>query len=151
MPRLQTVVDYIMEQIRRRNVDEIELNVYRRGKPDIYERTRQFQQAWKVDKSKISGNTVSAKFHYDPDSMGYNPDALIPQHGSTDPAWGDAREYLAELIYNGASGQKYGDGYWTQRRDAWEGLIRDIDGEDIIKWTRQGFAQAGLTVKKNRG
>lgn len=31
MPRLQIVVDYILEQIRKRNVDEIEVNVYRRG------------------------------------------------------------------------------------------------------------------------
>ena len=149
MPRLQIVVDYILEQVRKRNVDEIEVNVYRRGTPSEYNRTRQFQQAWKADKSTISGNTASGKFHYDPDSMEY--DAAEAQHGSTDPAWGDAREYLAELIYNGASGPKYGDGYWTQRRDAWDALIEDIDGEDIVKWTRQGFAKAGLTVTKKGG
>lgn len=151
MPRLQIVVDYIMTKIAERNQLEIEANVYRRGKPSIYERTGQFQKAWKADKAQISGMHVQAKFHYEPSEMDLNLTTTIPQHGSTDPAWGDAREYLAELIYNGASGPKYGDGYWTQRRDAWDALIEDIDGEDIIKWTRQGFAQAGLTVTKKRG
>lgn len=85
MPRLQIVVDYILEQIRKRNVDEIEVNVYRRGTPSEYNRTRQFQQAWKADKSTIRGNTASGKFHYDPDSMEYDADeaqhALPTRHG----------------------------------------------------------------------
>ena len=150
MPRLQIVIDYIMAKIAERNQMEIEVNVYRRGTPSVYERTRQFQKAWKADKAQISGMHVQAKFHYEPSEMDFNTSTTIPQHGSTNPDWGDAREYLAELIYNGASGQKYGDGYWTQRRDAWDALIKDIDGADILKWTSEGFAKAGLTARRQR-
>ena len=49
MPRLQIVVDYIMAKIAERNQLEIEANVYRRGTPSAYNRTRQVQHARKPD------------------------------------------------------------------------------------------------------
>lgn len=51
-------------------------------------------------KIAISGNHVKMEFKYDPDEIyTYNP----PIHGSVMPGWGEAKDYLAELIYQGKS------------------------------------------------
>ena len=154
LPKLRNVVDYVMHQIKELNAQLIIDIVYRPMGPHsydgspVYQRTYQFAEAWTVEKTKPPhGMHVEGKFKYFPDVMEYNPDATIPQHGSNDPNWGSAVDYMADLIYNGRSGLKYGKGYWTEKRDAWSALYEELGSEKLEKFFKEGLEREGLNAR----
>lgn len=149
--KIVEVVNYILDKIYETNVDVVDKVVYAAYDPSVYQRTYEFRDSWGTDGAKTSGIHVKGKFEYLPDNMIYNPD--LAQHGSPadydGPKAGDARKYLAEIIYEGLSGYLFGGGAWTKKRDAWDVLLKELDGDKIAKWAEQGFRQAGLSVKFN--
>lgn len=152
MPVIQKAVEYVMNQIYLHNQYLIEKMVYNTFMPEEYQRTYEFEKAWSYDsvtgqKIAISGNHVKMEFKYDPDEIyTYNP----PIHGSVMPGWGEAKDYLAELIYQGKSGPLYGSGPWTKKKDAWAALIKELGTRQFDRYMKDGFAYAGLNVQKHK-
>lgn len=143
MPVLRGVVDYILNQIAILNEEKIEEVVYAAYNPIEYERTYEFKDAWTVNMGRIHNKDVSGSFSYDPSKMSVSLQDY--QHGS--PMSGDAREYLADIIYQGLSGPLFGQGPWCDKRDAWDALIKAIGQKQIHQWTREGLAQYGLKIR----
>lgn len=157
-PPLVVALDYVLQQIAERNEDLIMRIIYNNYNPEVYERTDEFREAWDYSLSS-GGNQVMGTFGYSETSsdagriMHYNPEK--GQHGTPDSfgqdimnAWGDAREYLAEIIYEGKSSKVFGHGPWTRKRDVWLPLIKSIEAKAMTKWFEDGMKYAGLKYRK---
>ena len=158
---MANAIEYTMVKLFEENEDLIEKYVYGAYPELYYDRTKQFLDAWNYKVKKTSSHhmtpsmssRVYAEFYYDPNVMDYVPDKA--QHGSpdwahsaVDKAWGDAREYLADIIYQGKSGPLFGDGPWRNKRDAWTPLINKLDRGKIFTWFEEGMIKQKLKVYK---
>ena len=147
-------INYVIDKIYDENIGAIHDIVYMAYSPEEYERTGDFYRAWGAGTTKVvNERTVEGEFKYNPDKMSI---------GSTDPKssnyaqhigvagdfYGqDARPYLAELIYNGATGSLFGDGAFRKKRDAWEELNKRIGRRKMKQWMKEGLEAAGLKVQ----
>lgn len=167
---MKNAVEYTMVKLFQENEDLIQKYVYNAFDPEWYPRTGEFLDAWnyKVKKTSDHHNVSSAsgrvrgEFYYDPGVMHYNPSQA--QHGTptrdqlyyrqpspetwaeVEKRWGDAREYLADILYEGKSGPLFGDGAWRKKRDAWTPLIGKLDRGRIFTWFEEGMAQQKLKI-----
>ena len=135
-PAIQNALKYTVEKIKEKNEQVVNQIVYAVYSPQMYPRTFELREAWKSE-ANASGASGHATFEYDP--------SKISAHSNlTD----EAVPYLAEIVYQGLAGKIYGEGAWTQARDAWQALL-DACGEDAIKeWFYQGCRQAGLPLER---
>lgn len=150
-PVIKEVIVEILERLDTINKDLINEIVYGAGNPSAYERTYQFRDnAWKIDQSS---RPIAGKTHA---SLDYNPNGMVyvqenAQHGSYYQPPGDAREYLADIIYQGLSGPAFGNGpitgFWAEARDVWSRLIDATEG-NLDQWIQEGFNKRGLKVLK---
>ena len=147
-------INYVIDKIYDENIGAIHEKVYMAYSPEEYERTGDFYRAWGAGTTKVvNERTVEGEFKYKPDKMSI---------GSTDPnssSYGqhiglagdfygqDARPYLAELIYNGATGSLFGDGAFREKRDAWEELNKRIGRRKMKRGREEGLEAAGLKVQ----
>ena len=151
---ISKAINYVIDKIYDENIGAIHDIVYMAYSPEEYERTGDFYRAWGAGTTKVvNERTVEGEFKYNPDKMSI---------GSTDPNssnygqhiglagdfYGqDARPYLAELIYNGATGSLFGDGAFREKRDAWEELNKRIGKRKMKQWMKEGLEAAGLKVQ----
>ena len=151
---ISKAINYVIDKIYDENIGAIHDIVYMAYSPEEYERTGDFYRAWGAGTTKVvNERTVEGEFKYNPDKMSI---------GSTDPKssnyaqhigvagdfYGqDARPYLAELIYNGATGSLFGDGAFRKKRDAWEELNKRIGKRKMKQWMKEGLEAAGLKVQ----
>ncbi len=135
-PAIQSALKYTVEKIKEKNEQVVNQIVYAVYSPQMYSRTFELREAWKGE-ANASGANGHATFEYDP--------SKISAHSNlTD----EAVPYLAEIVYQGLAGKIYGEGVWTQARDAWQALL-DACSEDTIKeWFYQGCRQAGLPIER---
>jgi hypothetical protein len=135
-PAIQSALKYTVEKIKEKNEQVVNQIVYAVYSPQMYPRTFELREAWKGE-ANASGASGHATFEYDP--------SKISAHSNlTD----EAVPYLAEIVYQGLAGKIYGEGAWTQARDAWQALL-DACSEDAIKeWFYQGCRQAGLPIER---
>lgn len=146
--KIEQALDLIIEEIKKQNEAIITKHVYDAGTPEEYQRTYEFRDvAWDVTKAKSQNNTTQAELYYDGEAMTYNP--YLAQHGSEAPNYDDAREYLAEIIYQGKSGEMYGSGYWTRKRNAFFYLVKKLNSGWLNQTIKRAFKQVGLTVIDN--
>ena len=147
-------INYVIDKIYDENIGAIHDIVYMAYSPEEYERTGDFYRAWGAGTTKVvNKRMVEGEFKYKPDKMNI---------GSTDPnssSYGqhiglagdfygqDARPYLAELIYNGATGSLFGDGAFRKKRDAWEELNKRIGRRKMKQWMKEGLESARLKVQ----
>lgn len=158
---MREATEYVMAKMFQENEQLIEKYVYDAYPGEhYYDRTKQFLDAWNYKVKKTSdhhnlsflSNRVFGEFYYDPDVMDYIPDG--GQHGTPSNLpdiqadWGDAREYLADIIYNGKSSHLFGEGPWTRKRDAWSALVNKLDRGKIFTWFEEGMAKQKLKVYK---
>lgn len=142
-------LDYTMRKIVERNKELVLRIVYSAYTPYEYETTMEFLDSWtyKVDAGKSGGTKASGEFLQDYEEMRVNLDKA--QHGSpfeNGPDWWyDAREYLADIIYNGKAGKVFGRGPWTRKRDAWKPLMKTVESK-INMWYRDGLEEAGIVL-----
>lgn len=137
----QTVADKFYEI----NQEEIERVVYGGYTPNIetgvYARTGQFKEAWQKN-VKAGGNSVQASLDYEPTAMQFNPEFW--QHGSS--IGGDARMYLADIIYEGITGTHlFGYGAYSEPRDAFRELIKKSN-KSLDKWIKDELKKHGLKI-----
>jgi len=172
---MYNAVEYTMVKLFQENEDLIEKYVYDAYPGEhYYDRTKQFLDAWNYKLKKTSSHhmlpytssRVFGEFYYDPSVMDYVPEKA--QHGTptgqamdgvwgdtnmwawrtVESAWGDARDYLADILYQGKSGPLFGDGPWRKKRDAWTPLINKLDRGKIFTWFEQGMNNQHLKVYK---
>ena len=147
-------INYVIDKIYDENIGAIHDIVYMAYSPEEYERTGDFYRAWGAGTTKVvNERTVEGEFKYKPDKMSIgNTDPNSSNYGQHIGIAGDfygqdARPYLAELIYNGATGSLFGDGAFREKRDAWEELNKRIGKRKMKQWMKEGMEAAGLTVQ----
>lgn len=167
---LKNAVEYTMVKLFQENEDLIKKYVYNAYNPEYYSRTSEFLDAWNYKVKKTSDHhnishvagRVFGEFYYDPNVMHYNPSEA--QHGTpsrdglyyrqpspetwskVESAWGDARAYLADILYEGKGGLLFGDGSWRKKRDAWTPLLQALDRGKLFKWFEKGMVDQKLKV-----
>ena len=149
---IQKAINYVLDKIYDENIAVVHDVVYMAYSPEDYNRTGDLYRAWSTE-SKSTPSAAQGEFKYDYSKMSI---------GSTDPQssnfaqhigvggdfYGqDARPYLAELIYQGATGSLFGDGAFRKQRDAWAELNKRIGRRKIKQWMKEGMEAAGLTVQ----
>ena len=149
---IQKAINYVLDKIYDENISVVHDVVYMAYSPEDYNRTGDLYRAWSTE-SKSTPSAAQGEFKYDYSKMSI---------GSTDPQssnfaqhigvggdfYGqDARPYLAELIYQGATGSLFGDGAFRKQRDAWAELNKRIGRRKIKQWMKEGMEAAGLTVQ----
>ena len=151
---IMKAINYVIDKIYDENIGAIHDVVYMAYRPEEYNRTGDFYRAWGAGTTKaLNERTSRGTFEYKPEKMSI---------GSTDPQssnyaqhigvggdfYGqDARPYLAELIYNGATGSFFGDGAFRKQRDAWAELNKRIGRRKMKQWMKEGLEAAGLKVQ----
>lgn len=162
-PKLQKVARYVVEKIWNENRELIRVIVYEAYAPEMYERTNEFKEAWKTE-TKMLSNNLQGIFEYAPEKLRIGTNG---QHNSLINREEDVRPYLAEIIYQGLSGdflygkndsESNGDKHyakdnpffasqaWTKKRDVWDALIKRIGERNMKKWIKEGFGFVGLSV-----
>ena len=149
---IQKAINYVLDKIYDENISVVHDVVYMAYSPEDYNRTGDLYRAWSTE-SKSTSSAAQGEFKYDYSKMSI---------GSTDPQssnfaqhigvggdfYGqDARPYLAELIYQGATGSLFGDGAFREKRDAWEELNKRIGRRKMKQWMKEGLEAAGLKVQ----
>ena len=149
---IQKAINYVLDKIYDENISVVHDVVYMAYSPEHYNRTGDLYRAWSTE-SKSTSSAAQGEFKYDYSKMSI---------GSTDPQssnfaqhigvggdfYGqDARPYLAELIYQGATGSLFGDGAFRKQRDAWAELNKRIGRRKMKQWMKEGMEAAGLTVQ----
>ena len=158
LSRLKLAVEYILQRIYTENEALINELVYNAYSPVQYDRTGEFGKAWSTE-TETGGNLVMGEFKYDPEKM--SVDYESGQHSSV---WyqADAREYLADIIFNGMAGAIYEPGYaksssrfagqaWTQERNASAKLDEWLTNRKFRKIFEEGMTRAGIPWHRNVG
>lgn len=153
VPKLKEAVDYVVQKIWNENRELIRLIVYEAYQPSMYECTGEFKEAWDTSVKSV-GNYIEGEFKYDPRELTVNRDKW--QHGSFYVSDGNEHEttmttYLADVIYQGLAGPMFGQGPWTQKRDAWSALDKWLSNTTFRKIFEEGMTKAGIPWKKSIG
>lgn len=137
-------VEYVMGQILLNYKHLINQIVYGRS-PEEYERTYEFLESWQETSKKTRQGAIG-EMSQNVSFMSYNPEAF--QHGSLYTSYGDVRDELAGIIYQGLAGDFFGEGWWTNPRDPWTPLIRLLTKEGKLKeWFIEGMARQGIQCR----
>ena len=143
MPALEKAIDYVVQKIWNDNRELIRTIVYESYQPEEYERTGEFKEAWDTDVKRL-GNFVRGEMKYDPRELTVNYNKW--QHGSA-YLQQPMTTYLAEVIYQGLSGDLFGEGPWTKKRDVWAALNREVGIRKIKQYFEEGMRRSGIKFK----
>lgn len=149
---LVQALNYVLSQIVIRNESVIKTYVYDKYTPEEYQRTYEFYEAWGQElKYSATSGSAEATFYYDGKNI-YTVDKDYAIHSTPvddGPSWWyDARDYLADLIYQGSSGPLFGNGPWRKSRNAWQHLLDTLDSQRLDQWFQKGCQMAGLKVQR---
>lgn len=143
MPALEKAIDYVVQKIWNDNRELIRTIVYESYRPEEYERTGEFKEAWDTDVKRL-GNFVRGEMKYVPRELTVNYNKW--QHGSA-YLQQPMTTYLAEVIYQGLSGDLFGEGPWTKKRDVWAALNREVGIRKIKQYFEEGMRRSGIKFK----
>lgn len=147
---VRDVAKAVADKLLETNRQEIEDVVYS-YRPQWYKRSNEnqsFKEAWKTE-VKTATNTHTAELNYEPSTMAmYDPsadysDSDFWRHGNKYS--GDVREALAEILYEGISGGLFGDGAFSDPRNAYDALIKKCN-KSLDKWIKDELRKHGLTT-----
>ena len=149
---IQKAINYVLDKIYDENISVVHDVVYMAYSPEDYNRTGDLYRAWSTE-SKSTSSAAQGEFKYDYSKMSIG--SIDPQSSNFAQHIGvggdfygqDARPYLAELIYQGATGSLFGDGAFRKQRDAWAELNKRIGRRKMKQWMKEGMEAAGLTVQ----
>lgn len=144
---LVPVINRVLERIVEDNRDLIQKYIYDNDTPAVYERTEEFKEAWETQPAEVTGDHVKGEFSYAPDKMSVDPGAF--QHGSYYYSPNDIREYLAEIIYQGGAGPMFGEGFWRNKRDVWNMLIKHLGKRQILTYVSDALKAEGIAFKRD--
>ena len=137
MPKLKEACEYVAKKLYETNQNVVEDVVYSAYTPSVYQRTRELIRAWD-DTEEIIDNEVYMDFSYQAD-----------QTTATSFVTGETVRNLAEIVYEGLAGPIFGQGPWTQKRDAWHALLKKVGSRQMKSWFTEGLKKAGLSFKSH--
>lgn len=118
--------------------------VYNVNTPLVYQRTYEFLDSWESEVKKTIGG-AEGTIGQNLATMLFNPQ--LYQHGSEDT--GDLRDELASILFEGTDTSIFGDGWWSEPRDAWFVFITEITKNGkIFQWFREAMKSQGLSLTK---
>jgi hypothetical protein len=139
-------VEYVMDKILEEYKDLINQIVYDNYSPAVYDRTYGFRDSWKT-KTQATSDGGEGTLYDDYNSMSVDAENFI--HGSLYYKTLDVRDILTGLIFEGRSGEFFGsNGFWIQERDAWQPLLKELDGGKLDKWFIQGMRKQGFRISR---
>lgn len=138
LPVIRKSIKNSGEKLNKEIVDKIQTIVYDVYKPKFYQRREFFYEgeigfigSWSHKESYTANGmkTTIASWY---NKMHHDPKEFV--HGSPPPLWetDDVRDRLDELIFEGHSGDLFGWGKWTQKRNAWDPFIKYVN-DDFLK------------------
>lgn len=140
----EIAINYVCDKI----LTELELQMVNQGigtRDSFYENTGEFYDAWKQDFVQRAGMYIKSKIYYDEDDVNSVPESFT--HGSYYWTGGDdVSDILPDLIFGGNSGDIFGTGYWTDKRDAWTPTLNRLD-KSFHKWIKEGFKKGGFSIQ----
>lgn len=142
---MKSTIDNITEFMEHEIKDEI--NNEQIGKNGVmYESTGEFHDAWKSTKAVGYNNDFTGKMEYDPDMIHtIDPENFI--HGSNEFKVNDVSEFLPNIIFEGKAGKLFGQGFWTEPRDAWTPMLKTTD-RNFAKLLKQNLRQYGIKIQR---
>ena len=137
------IIDILQREIENQGIGEPSKNGF-------YQPTGEFKQAWKNKIANRLGFEVQGGMEYDPTKIiTFDPTYHNYIHGATsdDPV----NENFPDLIFDGKSGSFFGQGFWTQPRDAWSEMENYVDS-NIDSWfdfemNKRGFGVSRSIIK----
>lgn len=141
------VSEMLVQEVKKR----IDMDVYRaaRGRRRYYARgaknpTYQFRDTWE-NKIEDSQYDITGVVYQEWQEM--ELDAANFVHGSycykpTD----DVREFLAEIINEGAAGPIFGNGFWRKKRPFWDNAMKILQDGTMDKWIKKEFKKLGIEL-----
>ena len=143
---INVAIEYVMDKIYKEYDSLIEEIVYDlNGIGNAYERTYTFRDSWDYNVTKnIRG--ASGQLYQDLDAMDLDPDNFV--HGSNYWNMTNVRPIMAEILYEGLSGDLFGQGWWQRPRDAWTPLIDKLNGGQLDIWFREGMKKSGISLTR---
>lgn len=144
-------INDITREMKNRIQEEIDKKEIGTGKGEIYQPTGEFREAW-IDEvpKRISSSEYQGEMHYEPYMIRtISPENFI--HSSSIVGWEDypVPEFLPNIIFEGDSGKLFGNGFWTQKRDAWTPMISSME-KSFAKLMRDSFAKKGIKLDTSR-
>ena len=134
-------IEYVTDKI----IDELNIQIATQkiglNSNSFYEPTGEFYSAWKSEINSRLGEYMSGQVGFDYSTLSLDMDNFT--HGSN--YGGDVREFMPDIIFGGRSGGLFGEGFWTQERDAWTPTVEKINAS-FSMWLREGFAKAGFSI-----
>ena len=149
-PKIEIIVKEILAGIEEWNKREIDRVVYRAGQPEVYQRTRDtneeesFYNAWAGQIITNRPTEMVGSFHYAPEKLSLDEDGVHKSILDADDT--QTYLYLADIIYVGVAGHIFGTGFWTEKRNAWERLLKIVGGSKMRTWINRGAKKAGLKI-----
>lgn len=139
----QEAIEYVCDKI----LTELNLQIAQKGigmGGSVYDPTGEFYEAWQQGITERVGKHIQTIVGYEADTVHSYPDDFI--HGSNYWSGGtDVSDILPDLIFGGKSGDLFGEGFWTDERDAWTPTMNRIE-KSFNKWLKEGFKQAGFSI-----
>ena len=148
---LNHIINEVTGKLLKNLQESIEKEVYGAGtpSPDGYSRNRMdggLKGSFERLNAGTTGLTVESKIEQNPMSMKIDPENYI--HGSNYWDYGDdIRNILAEIIIEGKSGPRFGEGFWREPRDFWEPFIKELN-KNGNKFIEQAFKSRGIIYSK---
>lgn len=133
-----------LEEKVKENVDEV---VYSYSQK-VYERTGQLRDSLYAKTPKIKNQTIEVEVKHNTDLIESTPPN---QHYSVVDSYSrkDVSDWMPYIVIGGHSGDVFGEGAWTQRRDYIQKTKDDLrsSGEHVDKLVRY-LREVGLNAKK---
>jgi len=151
---LEGVITAVSDKISKKLQSQIEKDVYTTTNT-WYNRTGEFERAWKWKDIKRTVSAMTRELYYDSDSVKWDKENWI--HGNPGRSAAENLEDILNLAWTG-----YRDGYtssmiWRKdnkpfshkRRPYWENFVDDLfDGGELDKMFDEAFANSGLNVQR---
>jgi hypothetical protein len=149
---LKGIINDVAKDMLQKLYDSIEQEVYGAGTPTTYHRLRMvggLLGSFEKDDASIVGREVESTIDQNPMTMVNDPENHI--HGSLDK-WKDGsivpdiRDIITDIIIEGRSGSRFGDGFWREPRDFWSSFIRLIENGTCDMLIQNAAKKRGITL-----
>jgi len=135
--KASVALDYAMVKLLNALRDNIEQIVYGAGIPSTYDRSYEFLKSWETSMPIIKGNLIQSDLFQNILDMTFDADNFF--HGSNYWRQEDVTPFLANIIFDGLSGDLMGEGFWRQARDAWTPTLELLTNGTFLRWFEESM------------
>jgi hypothetical protein len=144
---INNAVIYCMGRMLDEYKDLIKSIVYAAYSPEEYQRTYEFLESWQTETNRTDRGGEGQLFQ-DANFMHFETSGSMDAPNIHGSFWSGAiGEALTGIIYEGTSGDLFGNGAWRDARDAWTPLLKELDDGKLDYWFRKAMRQQGFELK----